>query len=272
MTAGPVLVPIGQIEIGERARKEMGDIQGLADSIRSHGLLHPIVVTRDWRLVAGQRRIEAARLMGMAEISATVVDVADLLAAERDENEVRKNFTPTEAVAIARLIEEQSRPEFAAVRIQKQLATKARLKAGGVKVSHSAGRGPQARDAAAAAVGLSGPTYQRAKAVVVAAEAEPEKYGDLPALMDQTGNVVGTYRELEHRRNGTSGRHAIHYKRHVPKTNEIVRRAVAALEGICAGLDEVNPRDIDAAEAPAWRAAINGAAETLRRFARRLKA
>lgn len=263
---------IRDIVIGNRVRKDMGDIRGLADSMERHGLLHPIVVTGNGTLVAGQRRIEAARLLGCTEISATVVDVADLLAAEQDENTVRKDWTPTEAVAIGRLIEEQERPKIQAERIEKiTRAARSRHAGDSVKVTESSPAGKQTRDVAAAAVGLSGPTYQRAKAVVAAAEAEPAKFGDLPARMDETGNVSGTYRELEHRRNGTNGRHAIHKKRHTPKANDIVARAVSALEGICAGLEEVRPEDVDSAEAPAWRAAIEGSANVLRRFARGLK-
>ena len=47
----------------------------LAESIRLHGLLHPIVVERDgdsYRLVAGERRLRAAREAGVASIPAIV--------------------------------------------------------------------------------------------------------------------------------------------------------------------------------------------------------
>ncbi len=43
-----------------------------------------------------------------------VVDGADMLAAERDESAGRKDFTPSEAVAIGRLIEDQHRARIAA--------------------------------------------------------------------------------------------------------------------------------------------------------------
>jgi hypothetical protein len=55
------------------------------------------------------------------------------------------------------------------------------------------------------AVGLSGPTYNRAKAVVKAGEKDPEKFGDLVEKMDTTDPVCGPHKELRHPR-GVSGR------------------------------------------------------------------
>ena len=45
-----------------------GDLESLADSIRSLGLLQPLTVRRSpngWELVAGERRLRAARLAGL---------------------------------------------------------------------------------------------------------------------------------------------------------------------------------------------------------------
>ena len=50
---------IADIQIGERHRKDMGDIEGLARSIDEIGLLHPVVVRPDGILVAGERRFWA---------------------------------------------------------------------------------------------------------------------------------------------------------------------------------------------------------------------
>lgn len=179
---------LAEIQIGIRTRKDMGDLQGLADSIKRHGLLHPVVIKADGTLVAGHRRIEAVRLLGVHVIPVTVIDVADLLSAERDENAQRKDFTPTEAVAIGRLIEVEERPK-ALNRIHKitcadstQVPEKGRV-----------------RTIVANAVGMGPTTYGEAKAVVVAAEADPDKFGDLPAKMDEQRNVHGTYTEMQKR-------------------------------------------------------------------------
>src|SRR5262249_47756777 len=52
---------------------------------------------------------------------------------------------------------------------------------------------------AALAAGMSRATYEKAKAVVEAAEADPQTYGDLPQQMDKTKNVDRAYRELKSR-------------------------------------------------------------------------
>lgn len=49
-------VRIADVRIGRRYRRDMGDLSGLADSIKRVGLLHPIVVTEGDVLVAGERR------------------------------------------------------------------------------------------------------------------------------------------------------------------------------------------------------------------------
>jgi ParB-like nuclease family protein len=50
---------------GLRHRKDMGDIAGLAAWIaRVGGLLHPVVVQPNGVLIAGERRIHAAKLLG----------------------------------------------------------------------------------------------------------------------------------------------------------------------------------------------------------------
>jgi ParB family transcriptional regulator, chromosome partitioning protein len=65
---------IDSIIIGERHRKAMGDVAGLADNIRDIGLLHPISISADRALLAGQRRLEACKLLGWTEIPVTVVE------------------------------------------------------------------------------------------------------------------------------------------------------------------------------------------------------
>jgi len=52
---------INSIKIGKRFRKDLGDIDALARSINEVGLLHPIVITPDGELLAGQGRLEACK-------------------------------------------------------------------------------------------------------------------------------------------------------------------------------------------------------------------
>ena len=46
---------ISEIIIGERCRKEMGDLVALANSIESVGLMHPVVVDSANNLIAGEQ-------------------------------------------------------------------------------------------------------------------------------------------------------------------------------------------------------------------------
>ncbi len=98
-------IPIAQIQIGERHRKELGDLKGLAESIDSLGLLQPIEITRDNQQVFGERRLLACRdHLDWTMIPARVVDVPSIVSGEYAENEIRKDFSPSEQVAIKRAV------------------------------------------------------------------------------------------------------------------------------------------------------------------------
>src|SRR5215831_17083527 len=96
---------INDIVVGTRHRKDMGDIDGLAASMAELGLLHPIVVRPDGTLIAGERRLRAAKELGWTEIPATVVDLNQIVRGEFAENACRKDFTLSEAVAIKRALQ-----------------------------------------------------------------------------------------------------------------------------------------------------------------------
>lgn len=93
-------VAIAEISVIDRHRTNLGDLDSLAKSMKELGQLQPIVVTTELRLVAGGRRLEAAKSLGWTEIDANIVDnlsaATDLLRAERDENTCRQAFRPTE--------------------------------------------------------------------------------------------------------------------------------------------------------------------------------
>jgi ParB-like chromosome segregation protein Spo0J len=81
-----------------------GDLAGLAESIRSEGLLQPIGINENRELVFGEWRLRACRdVLGWTEIDVRPVDVTSIAAGELHENEVRKNFTASERVAILKL-------------------------------------------------------------------------------------------------------------------------------------------------------------------------
>lgn len=86
----------------------------LADSIRTHGVIQPVIVARSsgtvpYQLVAGERRWRAARLAGLRTIPAIVRDATprDALELALIENVQRADLTPIEeAQAYHELIEE----------------------------------------------------------------------------------------------------------------------------------------------------------------------
>jgi ParB family chromosome partitioning protein len=65
---------IRDIRVGtKRIRKDMGDLAGLAESMKELGLLQPVVVFPDGRLILGERRLRAAKLLGWERIPVTIV-------------------------------------------------------------------------------------------------------------------------------------------------------------------------------------------------------
>lgn len=92
-------LPINEIVVGERRRQDLGDIQGLADSIKQYGLLHPVVVDENKVLVAGGRRLEAIRKLGWATVPVTLLQELtekELRTVELEENIRRKDLTEIE--------------------------------------------------------------------------------------------------------------------------------------------------------------------------------
>jgi ParB/RepB/Spo0J family partition protein len=187
MTAakGGLTVGIADINVGIRHRRDLGDIEGLAASIADVGLLHPVVINIHNKLIAGARRLKACRQLGWSSVPVHVVDIDAIARGELAENEHRKNFTPSELVAIAETVEQRER----------ELARE-RMTLG--KISTGSERG-KVRDRIAAPLGVSGRTLEKAKAVVEAAEAEPdnEKIAKLVEAMDKSGRVNGPYRRLQ---------------------------------------------------------------------------
>ena len=65
---------ISAIVVGEhRHRRDLGDIESLAASIGSLGLLHPVTVDAEGNLLAGARRLAACLSLGWTDIDVRVV-------------------------------------------------------------------------------------------------------------------------------------------------------------------------------------------------------
>ena len=81
MLVGHDTVKISEVTVDKRLRRDMGDLDGLANSIREFGLIQPLVLATGWsepdevgtkceviKLVAGGRRLAAVKRLGWTEL------------------------------------------------------------------------------------------------------------------------------------------------------------------------------------------------------------
>jgi ParB family transcriptional regulator, chromosome partitioning protein len=109
-------VPLSVCRAGQaQPRQDMDPaaLQELADSIKVHGVIQPIIVRKhaadDYEIIAGERRFRAAHLAGLKKIPAIVRDYSDEVAnaVALIENIQREDLNPLDqAQAIERLIQE----------------------------------------------------------------------------------------------------------------------------------------------------------------------
>ncbi|MCS7283310.1 MAG: ParB/RepB/Spo0J family partition protein [Anaerolineae bacterium] len=114
-TAGVLEVPVDAIRPNPhqpRMAIHEHELVELALSIQTHGVLQPLIVTREgdgYQLVAGERRWRAAKLAGLATVPVILKDLApqQVLELALVENLQRKDLNPLEeANAYRQLIEE----------------------------------------------------------------------------------------------------------------------------------------------------------------------
>ncbi len=117
-------VPIDQIRPNPKQPRQHFDeagIDDLAGSIRTRGVLQPVIVRREadgaYTLIAGERRLRAAHRAGLEQVPALLSD-DDLLEVALEENVQREDLSPLEeAEALAALAAERnlSHAELAAI-------------------------------------------------------------------------------------------------------------------------------------------------------------
>lgn len=83
-----------------RIRKEMNKIEKLAESFSRFGQLQPIIINRNYELIAGGRRLAACMISGRKAkcIFADTLDPLTMREMELEENLQRENLTPAEEV------------------------------------------------------------------------------------------------------------------------------------------------------------------------------
>ena len=92
------------IVVGERHRRDAGDLTQLMDSMKRVGLLQPVTITPDGYLICGYRRLEAAKQLGWSTlrvwVRSGISDELTRLLAERDENTTHKPLAADEAAKL----------------------------------------------------------------------------------------------------------------------------------------------------------------------------
>ncbi len=108
-------IPVDAIEVNPmQPRKTFGheDLEELIESIKVYGIIQPIIVTKvegGYQLIAGERRLRAARIIGLETVPAIVrqAEEQEKLELAIIENVQRKSLNPIEkAVAYQRLMDE----------------------------------------------------------------------------------------------------------------------------------------------------------------------
>lgn len=173
---------VKEISKNGRHRKDLGDVAQLAKSIDEIGLLHPIVINASNVLIAGERRLEACKLLGWQKIPVRVVDLQSIVRGEYDENVMRKDFTNSEAFAI-----------YAEIKPMMQSEAKERMIAGKSDPVENFHRVGKSRDKAAAGVGRSGKTMEKIETIMYAAE--EMGLPELVEIMDSK-SVEAAHKEL----------------------------------------------------------------------------
>jgi ParB family chromosome partitioning protein len=193
-------IAIHDIVVGDRYRKDLGDLEPLKNSITDLGLLHPVVIDGERRLLVGGRRLEACKQLGMltipAVVAASLTELRQRVMAEKDENVCREPFKPSEMVALGKTIEEFQRPISEAAKAEGG-SKGGKAKHGGTSPNLAKPRDESRRTSsvAAAACGVDRRTYEKARTVAEAAAKAPEKFGHLVEQMDRTGKVNKAYSE-----------------------------------------------------------------------------
>ncbi len=108
-------VKIEDIIVKKRIRRSMGDLTTLSKSLKQYGLIHPILIDSENNLIAGERRLESARIIGWTTIEARVIprpSEVDALELEIDENVYRKPFTSDELSDAFEKLDRLKNPRF----------------------------------------------------------------------------------------------------------------------------------------------------------------
>ena len=176
--------------IDKGLKRDRGDISGLAQNIKENGLLQLPVVNQKGELIIGGRRLEAVKLLKMKEMPCIEVITKgrdDEFRKALAENVQRKDFLPSEMVAVAK----QLKPQVAAESRRRKLSGLKR----GDKVPRpekfSEREAEETRQIVAKQLNTSFPTLRKAEEIVDSGDKE------LIVKMDRDKKVDAVYKILK---------------------------------------------------------------------------
>lgn len=221
-SSGTLYLPITSVENNSSQPRKSFDnaaLAQLAESIRQHGIIQPLTVRKlssgYYQIIAGERRWRAARLAGLSEVPAIVIEADDRKAAELAmiENLQREDLNPIEEAAGYQTLIQQYHmtQEEAAQRVGKSRSAVAntlrlldltptvqkQIKAGELSAGHARALvplSPGLQAKAADAIIQGGLSVRQAEALAkrLAAEKRPEKQ----AAADQVDYTAEAQKEL----------------------------------------------------------------------------
>ena len=151
-------VPISDINLNikTRFRQDLGELKPLIESIKRHGLLHPIVLSEDNQLICGRRRLAACMQLELKKLKLLTQVQQNLREAEADENNetIRKSFTVEEIAEIDEFFRDR----------EEELRLKNDRKAGKLIPAGNLPRG-RTRENIAKRVGVSDKTLEKIRTV-----------------------------------------------------------------------------------------------------------
>lgn len=244
---GLVTLPLDQIQPGQyqpRRDIQQAALEELAESIRTQGLMQPIIVRplpgqeERYEIIAGERRWRACRLAGLDDIPALVREVPDeaAIAMALIENIQREDLNPMEeAIALHRLQQEfELTQQEVAEAVGKNRATianllrlmnlnpdvKTLLENGDIEMGHArALLGLNGKDQSdmAAVVASKGLTVRQTEALVrqhgtqkPSGDAKPQADADVIRLERMLGDRLGARVSIQHNAKG-KGKLVINY-------------------------------------------------------------
>ena len=199
-SSGSLLLPISQVESCSSQPRKLFDeatLAELAESIREHGIIQPLTVRKlssgYYQIIAGERRWRAARLAGLQEVPAIVIEADDRKAAELAmiENLQREDLNPMEEAA-QRVGKSRSAVANALRLLGLTPSVRNLVEEGQLSAGHARALlplSPTVQENAAAAVISGGLSVRQTEALAKRLAAEKKEHKTPPAGVDYTAEA-----------------------------------------------------------------------------------